>query len=158
MILCELVPITVSLIYYGLRLRKLDPLKITLVEWVTIAAVASIGRCETFLSRMAYERIENLIVGSALEIYVKIFTNNFLVLTLTALLKELYLGYVITITALVARHISKSYPLSVILGAHTILELYAYALALKGSKRSFLKGILYLLIAAFIETYFISVK
>ncbi len=159
MILCETVPIFTSILYYKLRLREKDPLRATFIQWVTIAVLVLLSGCSTYLSNLVEQRIRHLLAqDDVLSIMTSIYFNNLLVMLLTSLLKEMYLGYVIATTALVAGNLSRGYPWNVVLGAHTLLELYSYSLALKGSKKALLLGSIYLLIAAGIESYAIFLR
>lgn len=81
----------------------------------------------------------------------RIFLHNSVVLLLCALLGRAYLGFVLSLTSLLARELARGYPFQVVLGAHTLLEIYSYSLATTRRKRDLVKAVLYLMVAATVE-------
>ena len=152
-IVCELIPLLAALLYY--KYAPKDPLKLTLVAWLTLA-VLSFMPCSTTLSNVAIRRIHSILsTRSFSELFLNIFINNLFVLILCFIIGKAYLGYIIATTAFVARALAKGYPITVVFGAHTVLELYAYSISTSKNLKNLAKAFLYLIVAALIESWFI---
>ncbi len=153
MIACEIIAIVVATAFYFSKVR--DPLKLMFISWFTLAILSALP-CKTFLSELALQKIKHIVnVHDYTSLCCGIFINNMLVDIFTFILGPLYLGYVVATTSFVAHQLAQGYPLSVVLGAHTVLELYAYSLSATRKWENLLKSIIYLLLAAIIESWFI---
>ena len=84
-----------------------------------------------------------------------ILSHNLVVDVMCFLLGKAYLGYMLATTAFVAHQLARGYPWKVLIAAHTLLELYAYSLSTRRTLRDLAKSIVYLVLAAFIEAWFI---
>ena len=150
---CELIPFLVAIIYYFIPKNLSTPKKLTIISWLTLALVMLVP------CRDAFAFVTNYIKDIAIAVeklppylsVLKISAHNLLVLVLCALIGKVYLGFTIALTAIVTREIAEAYPINVLLGAHTILELYAYSLATSRRKRELVESIIYLFLAAVFE-------
>ncbi len=151
--LCEVIPFLVAIIYYFIPKNLSTPKKLTIISWLTLALVMLIPCRDAYVFVTNYIK-EIAIVVEKLPPYLsvlKIFVHNLLVLVLCALIGRVYLGFTVALTAIIAREIAKGYPINVLLGAHTVLELYAYSLATSRRKRELVESIAYLFLAAVFE-------
>jgi len=129
-----------------------DPLKLLIIGWLTVALVALVD-CRLPDSVSGYVvNVAQYVVEAPLPLAVlRIFLHNLVVLVFCAVLGRAYLGFVLASTALVSRQLAGGYPLEVVLGAHTLLEIYAYSLATTRRKRDLVNSVVYLMVAAMIE-------
>ncbi len=151
--LCYLIPFTLALIFYSLPPSLSEPKRLTLVSWLFLAIAMTFPCKDVFgyAVRRIVEIAERVRAESLIVAVFDIFSHNLLVLMLCALIGKAYLGFTIGLTGIISREIASGYPLNVLLGAHTLLELYAYSLATTRRKRELVKATLYLLIAAAFE-------
>jgi len=151
---CELIPLINAYFFYKLKIH--DALKLTAISWLALT-ILSLIPCTTFFSSLAVNEIHKIIVHNQdiINLMTKILEHNVVIDILCFVLGKPYLGYMIATTAFTARQIAGGYPWRVISSAHTLLELYAYSLSTERTIRSLLLSIIYLVLAAFIETWFI---
>jgi len=150
---CTAIPFLVALIYYFIPDKLSTPRKLTLISWTTLALVMIIP-CKGAFDPIV-RSIESIAIlverEPALLAVLRIFSHNIIILALCALLGKAYLGFTVALTGIVAREIAKDYPLNVLLGAHTLLELYSYSLATTRRKRELIEAVAYLAVAALFE-------
>ncbi|ABU81881.1 hypothetical protein [Ignicoccus hospitalis] len=148
--MCILIPIVIGIVFHVKAPD--DPTKLFLLGWITVALV-SLFKCDvpSAIKREIVEIADFARRSDPLLAIARIFQHNILILILSALLGKGYYGFAVSYTALVGSSLSRGYPLNVVLGAHTLLELYAYALATTRRKPDLVKSVLYLLVAAAFE-------
>ncbi|UXD22903.1 hypothetical protein IPA_09475 [Ignicoccus pacificus DSM 13166] len=151
--LCDFLPILMGIIYHKYAPR--EPLKLMLLSWLTLALVSSLP-CIGSLALQLATYVREIAVTKGIGLLIAILKNNLVVFALNVLLGPLYLGFSVTTTAMVARALASGIPWRVILGAHTPLELYAYSLATTREPKKIARGLVYLVIAALVESWFIN--
>ena len=132
------------------RFSKFEASVIAFVLWLLLALLMFVDarppyEFTGYVKRVAEITRENPIVGALV-----IFANNAFVALMIRLLGPIYAGLVIFNTAQAARELCHCYPLRLLIMPHTLLELYSYALAMKGRLKKALK---ILMIAAAIEAF-----
>ena len=150
---CIILPFLVALAYYFIPDKFSSPKRLTLISWITLALVMLIPCKGTFAPVVSsIESIARLVEHEPIFLaMLRIFFHNMIVLALCALLGKVYLGFTVALTGIVAREIAKGYPVNVLLGAHTLLELYSYSLATVRRKRELIEAVAYLAVAAAFE-------
>ena len=150
---CTIIPFLVALVYYFIPDKLSSPKKLTLISWTTLALVMTIPCKGAFVPVVrSIESIAKLVESEPIFLAMfRIFLHNMIILALCALLGKVYLGFTVALTGIVARELAKGYPVNVLLGAHTLLELYSYSLATTRRKRELVEAVAYLAVAAAFE-------
>ena len=150
---CYAIPFVLALIFYFLPQKLREPKALTLISWVALGLVMLIPCKGTFTEvvRALAKVARDVESSSFLIAFFKIFSHNLLILILCALFGRAYLGFMVGLTGIVSRELANGFSLKVLVGAHTLLELYAYSLATKRSKRTLVEAVAYLALAAAFE-------